>query len=130
MFLEKFMVVYLFLDESDHFELNFERRDLDYELHVHDLSGITQAHIHYGLPGKNGGVVAFLFGPVDPTGLVNGELHGGTITEADLLGDFAGDFKSFAQALRDGQFYVNVHTANYPPGEIRGQIGARGSLVH
>ncbi len=109
------------------FSLNDQRKDLDYELHVQGISGATQAHIHYGLPGKNGGVAAFLFGLVPATGLVNGELSRGTITEADLIGDFAGDFEGFAQALRDGQFYVNVHTADHAPGEIRGQIGARHS---
>ena len=106
-------------------ELNEQRRDLDYELHVKNISGVTQAHIHYGLPGKNGGVVAFLYGLESASGLINGELARGTITEADLIGDFAGDFDGFVQALRDGQFYVNLHTADYALGELRGQIGAR-----
>jgi len=107
------------------FEINDQRKDLDYELHVQGISGVTQSHIHFGLPGKNGGVVAFLFGRVPATGLVSGELSRGTITEADLVGEFAGNFDGFAQALRDGQCYVNVHTADNAPGEIRGQIGAR-----
>jgi len=106
-------------------KLNDQRQDLDFELAVEDISGVTQAHIHVGLPGENGPVAAFLFGPVPPLGLFNGELGRGTITEADLIGEFEGDWEGFAQALRDGQCYVNVHTADYPPGEIRGQIGAR-----
>jgi len=121
-------IVHTFATGWATFKLNDQRKDLDYELQVRDISGVTQAHIHYGLPGKNGGPAAFLFGLVDPIGLVNGELSSGTITEADLLGDFAGDFEGFAQALRNGQFYVNVHTADNPPGAIRGQIGAVPSL--
>lgn len=107
------------------FEINDERRDVDYELHVEGISGVTQAHIHFGLPGVNAGVVAFLFGRVPPLGLVNGELSRGTITEADLVGALSGNWDGFVQALRDGQCYANVHTAEYPGGEIRGQIGAR-----
>lgn len=30
------------------------------------------------------------------------------------------------QSLRSGQLYVNVHTVNFPGGEIRGQLGASG----
>ncbi len=105
--------------------LNDQRQDLDFELVVDGISGVTQAHIHVGLPGENGPVVAFLFGQVPPLGLFNGELSRGTITEADLLADFEGDWEGFAQAIRDGRCYVNVHTADNPAGEIRGQIGAR-----
>jgi hypothetical protein len=56
--------------------------------------------------------------------LINGRLAIGAIQEDDLLGGFAGDFDGFVEALRNGEFYVNVHTVEYPPGEIRGQIGA------
>jgi len=114
-----------FATGSATFELNDRKKDIDYELHVEDISGVTQAHIHYGLPGDNGGTVAFLFGLAPPTGLVNGRLSKGTITEADLIGEFVGNFDDFARALRDGQCYVNVSTADNAPGEIRGQIGAR-----
>ena len=84
------------------------------------VAGITQAHIHLGAADENGGVVAFLFGPVDP-GV--GEINvSGTITEADLIGAVEGDFQAFAMALEAGNGYVNVHTEANPPGEVRGQI--------
>ena len=44
-------------------------------------------------------MVAFLFGPVDGGGPVNGVLSSGTITEGDLINDFAGDFAGFVTAL-------------------------------
>ena len=84
------------------------------------VAGITQAHIHLGPADENGGVVAFLFGMVDPA--VDEISVSGTITEADLIGAAEGDFQAFAAALRDGNAYVNVHTEANPAGELRGQI--------
>ncbi|MFQ6024454.1 MAG: spondin domain-containing protein [Acidiferrobacterales bacterium] len=99
------------------------RYELDYVLNANFIIGVTQAHIHMGLPNENGPIVAFLFGLEDPGGAVQGRLARGTITEADLSGPLVGDFAGFVKALRSGDLYVNVHTAAHPPGEIRGQIG-------
>jgi hypothetical protein len=106
------------------FALNHDGSGLTYKLIVHAIEGVTQAHIHLGSASENGPPVAFLFGPVDPTGSVNGRLARGTVTEADLLGPFEGDFGGFLDALRSGDLYVNLHTSAVPSGEIRGQIGA------
>lgn len=100
-----------------------DKTSLRYALKVARIDGVTQAHIHMGAPDENGPVVAFLFGPVDPGDTVNGLLASGSIEEADLLGPLAGDFAGFLDALRAGELYVNVHTAEHPAGEIRGQIG-------
>ncbi len=116
--------VHTFASGSAKFRMLKEKQELYYELCVRDISGVTQAHIHNGLPSENGGVVAFLFGMVDPLGLVNGELSSGIISKADLVGDFADDWEGFVAALGNGELYVNVHTQDYPPGEIRGQIGS------
>jgi hypothetical protein len=107
------------------FRLNRDETELKYELEVVDIEGVTQAHIHMGMPNMNGPVVAFLFGPSDPTGEIDGLLAEGTIAEEDLVGPLAGDFSGLVERLRMGMLYVNVHTAANPPGEIRGQIGVR-----
>ena len=99
---------------------------LRFALEARAIDGVTQAHIHIGPPNETGPVVAFLFGPVPPTGPLSGRFARGVITEADLLGPLAGDFDAFVEALRAGDLYVNVHTTAYPDGEIRGQIGAAG----
>jgi hypothetical protein len=51
----------------------------------------------------------------------------GTITAADVVAIptqnlAAGDLASLMKAIRAGVAYVNVHTTNFPSGEIRGQI--------
>ena len=87
-----------------------------------DATGITQSHIHLGAADANGGVVAFLFGSVDPG--VDGIDVSGSISAGDVIGDIAGDFDALIAALNDGNAYVNVHTEMYPGGEVRGQIAA------
>ena len=105
------------------------RDELAFRLDVKHLVGVTQAHIHLGLPNTNGPVVAFLYGPSDPTDRVDGRLARGVLTEDDLVGGpFEGDFSGFLAALGHGDLYVNVHTAEFPGGEIRGQIGVRKAI--
>ena len=91
-----------------------------------DLSAVgpelTMAHIHAGAKGSNGPVVAFLFGPADPA---VGALHPtGTITQANLVGPLAGNWKGFSDAMAKGELYANVHSTANPAGLIRGQIPA------
>jgi hypothetical protein len=83
----------------------------------------VQAHIHVGGEDENGPVVAFLFGPVAPGGRSAGTLARGEITAADLVGPLAGQpLSALVAEIESGDAYVNVHTAEYPMGEIRAQI--------
>jgi hypothetical protein len=107
------------------FELNDAGNQLSFQLKADHIIDVTQAHIHQGLPNENGGVVAFLFGPAENTGVTQGELSEGIVTADDLVGPLANDFPAFVEALRNGELYVNVHTVENPGGEIRGQIGIR-----
>ena len=84
---------------------------LSYEVAVKDIISITAAHIHMGAIGVNGPVVFPLYtgsGDFDPDNPISGTLM--------LTAEQAND-------LRTGNYYVNVHTAANPSGEIRGQIG-------
>lgn len=88
----------------------------------------TAAHIHFGQPGVNGGVIAFLCGGDDRPNCpgVAGTVSG-VISAADILaiagqGLQAGDLEGALQAMRRGAAYVNVHSTLFPEGEIRGQV--------
>jgi hypothetical protein len=67
----------------------------------------TAAHIHLGAPGANGPVIVPL--------TKDGE-DGWTVGPGAKLQD------AHYQAFKDGNLYVNVHSAANPNGEIRGQI--------
>jgi hypothetical protein len=99
-------------------------------------SAVGQAHIHFGTPGVNGGIMVFLCSNLvpAPTGVApcpggpGLNVLSGAITAADIGGAAAaqgvnaGDFSAFREALVESAAYVNVHTANFPNGEIRGSI--------
>ena len=72
------------------------------------LSGpIAAAHIHQAPEGVNGPVVAPL------------TVSGNTVRADILLSSLP---VNFLQKVDSGQFYINVHTAANPNGEIRGQL--------
>ncbi len=103
--------------------------EISFKVKVKNIVGVTQAHIHVGTPDMNGPVVAFLYGPSDPSDRLDGTLAEGVLTEADLNGGpFEGNFAGFLEALGHGDLYVNVHTAEFPGGEIRGQIGVEKAI--
>ena len=95
-----------------------------------DLSGPpAAAHIHVGQKRVNGGVSVFFCGgggqpacPAATSGTVTG-----TITAANVVGPTAqgfnvGDLAAVERAIKAGVTYANMHTANFPAGEIRGQV--------
>ena len=67
----------------------------------------TMAHIHNGAAGKNGPVVV----PLSKSGDGDWTVPPGVkLTDAQY------------KAFRDGDLYVNVHSAQHQGGEIRGQL--------
>jgi hypothetical protein len=100
---------------------------IEYTLMVRDLSDVTMAHIHVGAAGKNGPVVVWLYPSTGKPRLIeaseNGELAKGETTAPSLQGPEKGKpLSALAQAMKAGDAYVNVHTAEHKGGEIRGQI--------
>jgi hypothetical protein len=109
------------------FVLSQDGTELKYRLVVNNIENVTQAHIHIGPPGVNGGVVLFLYPSAPPAqlipGLSNGLLGHNTATAADLRGPLQGQpLSALIEALETGNAYVNVHTSQFPGGEIRGQV--------
>jgi hypothetical protein len=109
------------------FRLSEDGSTLSYKLIVANIENVTQSHIHLAPRGQNGGIVVWLYPPAPPLQLIPGRTQGvleeGDITSANLVGALAGqDLSALIDAIRAGGAYVNVHTTQFPPGEIRGQL--------
>jgi hypothetical protein len=106
-------------------------QSLTFSLQYTGLTGdATAAHIHLGQPAVAAGVIAFLCGgggqaacPTGTSGTVTGTIDASHVIGPEAQGIAPGEFAELLAALRAGVGYVNVHTAAFPPGEIRGQIG-------
>jgi len=81
-----------------------------YTLDVTGIEVATMAHIHLGAAGVAGDPVVTLEAPTE-----NGGDDANECQDID---------RSLAQALiqNSGEYYVNVHNADFPNGAIRGQL--------
>ncbi|OGD44427.1 CHRD domain protein [Candidatus Bathyarchaeota archaeon RBG_16_57_9] len=109
------------------FQLSKDGTMLHYTLIASNIENILQSHIHLAPAGVNGPVVVWLYPSSPPAVLIPGRFSGvlaeGTITADDLVGPLAGQpLSSLIDEITAGNAYVNVHTSQYPGGEIRGQI--------
>ena len=109
------------------FQVNEDGTAISYKLIVANIENVTQAHIHLAPAGVNGGIVAWLYPAAPPSQLIPGPSQGilgeGEITASSLVGSLSGHpLSDLLDAMRNGGAYVNVHTSQFPPGEIRGQI--------
>ena len=120
------------------FSAEVENNTISFRLSYSGLEGgnAAVAHLHLGQRHVMGGVSAFICGgggqPACPTGA--SATITGTITAANVVGPAvqgiaAGQLDELVRAIRAGAVYVNVHTATYANGEIRGQLrgGGRGN---
>jgi CHRD domain-containing protein len=103
---------------------------VDYSIEVYNLTTpIIGAHIHccgaQATASVNGPIRIALFpGPganstSNPLGGVNGQLYEGAFEASDVVGV---TFQELVASMRAGTAYGNVHTTQYPGGEIRGQV--------
>ena len=108
--------------------LNPDGVSINYTLSYSELGSTAHvAHIHVGQAGVNGAVIVFLCGgggkPDCPaSGSVSGRLTSSDVKAIADQGVTARNFNQLLLALRHDIAYVNVHTTNFPNGEIRGQI--------
>jgi hypothetical protein len=123
-------------------KIDENRETIEYTLTWENLEvGATQAHIHFGQRSVNGGISVFLCTnlpnaplppfpptqacPIGPSGTISG-----VITPAHVIGpenqgiEPVTGFAELVAAMKEGFAYVNIHSARFPGGEIRGQIGA------
>jgi len=103
------------LNGQGSFSATFDGNDLCYGLTVKNIEDPVAAHIHRGSPRVAGPVVVPLQRPAS----------GDSGASSDCVDVEA----SLARAIRRNprKFYVNVHTADFPGGAVRGQLfGRRG----
>lgn len=88
-------------------ELNPGQNRLCYKLRVSNIAPATMAHVHVGAVGVAGPVAITLVAPAD----------GSSAGCADLA-------EPLTKALlkNPGNYYVNVHNAEFPNGAVRGQL--------
>lgn len=112
-------------------KLSKDGSSIEYRLVATNIENVTMAHLHrITTPGATtGGVVVWLYPNVPPlapmliAGRSSGILTEGTITAANLTGSLAGQpLSALMAAIASGSVYVNVHTRQHPPGEIRGDM--------
>ena len=90
--------------------LNPGQEEVCFELTVADIDTPIGAHIHEGAAGTNGPVVVGLE-PLPPTG------------DSSSSGCVSLERQEIIEILRDpSNYYVNVHTEDFPDGAIRGQL--------
>ena len=96
--------------------------NIAYEVNVTDMDKVNAAHIHLAESGKNGPVILTLF-KGGPTEQVNGTVGEANVTASNFEGPFVGkQVTDLVTAMENGTTYVNVHTTDFPEGEIRGQL--------
>jgi hypothetical protein len=90
-----------------------------------NFSGVTAIHLHLGEAGAGDGVSDIVvtvkeFDPafMDRTFTVLEVITNERVETVDSVNNIA----SLYQAVRDGRVYLDVHSVDFPNGEIRGQI--------
>ena len=120
---------------------NFEARiddagSIAWSLSYENLTGsVTQAHIHFGQTGVNGGISIWFCSNLaspptppgtqacpSPSGSVSGTATAANVTGPSGQGISTGEFAEIVAAIRAGKAYANVHSTTYPGGEIRAQL--------
>ncbi len=109
------------------YRLRQEGTVLEYVQFGVGVRNLTMAHLHLGAAGQNGPVVVNLL----PADFEAGSLSArrlasrlsGEITAGDLVGPLTGQpLDALIAEIQAGNVYVNIHTAQNPAGEIRGQL--------
>ncbi len=90
--------------------INPGSRQVCYDFTLSGLAEVTMAHIHKAPRLRNGPPVVTLF----------------TGTGGDLEDCVTATSQQLAQIIaKPADYYVNVHTTQFPPGAIRGQLSRR-----
>lgn len=123
-------------DGTGTFTATISGDQLSYKLTYSNLSAPAfMAHIHFGQKAVSGGIFIWLCqsasAPSPTAGTPMCPAGGGTVTGTATAASVVkitgqtlrgGNFNDAIAIIRSGEAYANVHTTNFPAGEIRGQI--------
>ena len=99
-------------------------QSLNYQLALSDMANVTGANIHFGTDDENGKVLVTLLKSNSPSGS-EVETLGGNFTSDDVKGPLVNlPLEQLIGFMGNGSTYVNIQSADFPLGEIRGQIEA------
>lgn len=109
------------------FHVSNNGEEIEFMLIVANIQNITMAHIHFDNGAPVGPIVVWLYPRTPPLKEIPGRFDGilmkGTIRPSDFVGLLEGKtISDLVQKMEEGNAYVVVHTAQHPPGEIRGWI--------
>jgi hypothetical protein len=119
--------------------ISSDASSISYKLAYSGLSSaVTQAHIHFAQRPVNGGIMVYLCdntgkAPAGVPACPDSGMVTGTLTSTDVnppndpepvtaQGISPGDFAGLVGAIQNGDSYCNVHTSDFPAGEIRGYL--------
>jgi hypothetical protein len=123
------------------FELDLDKNNqtATYKLTYSDLTSTAiMAHIHFGKVHVPGSIMVWLCqttlapGPTgtptcpEPNGTVTGTITASSVQAIATQNVTAGDFDALLAALESNTAYANVHSVNFPTGELRGQVHREG----
>jgi hypothetical protein len=114
-----------------YFQFDMEDNKVEYSLIVIDLDNAKAAHIHIGKEGeKNGTVIVTLYKPFKPPRHLGRILSVDDNITSDILeGPIAGkELSVLVNFMNNRTTYVDIHSQQYPNGELRGQILNRASI--
>lgn len=105
------------------FKGHFVKEMFKYQLTLHSVTGLTQAHLHFGKPRKIGAAVADLYGPKSPAGTFKVAVIEGEVTEEKLIGPLRNrSIKHLIKEILRGNIYVDIYDSRDSQGKIRGRL--------
>ena len=125
-------------DGTASLRLTLNASSIDFELTYHNLTlAPVVAHIHFGQMHVAGAPMVFFCGgggkpscPATTSGTISGTIMASDVVGPTAQGIKPGDLGAVMRAIRAGAAYANMHTGNFPAGEIRGQIGPSNGGEH
>ncbi len=120
-------------DGSADFQMAINQGVITFSLTFSDLSSaLTLAHLHFAPKKVAGGVMIFLCGgggqpdcPATTEGTITGTITAANVVGPTTQGIDVADLDSALEQVRLGLSYANMHTTNFPSGEVRGQVRPR-----